>query len=47
MDWIEKLLFYKEDLLVLGFHAVCESLAFMMCALYLTIILVKGQHGAA
>lgn len=25
MDWIEKLIFYKEDLLVLGFHTVRES----------------------
>lgn len=26
MDWIEKLIFYREDLLVLGFHTVSQSL---------------------
>ena len=35
MDWIEKLIFYRDDLLVLGFHTVCGIL---IITLYLAIV---------
>ena len=33
MDWIEKLIFYKDDLLVLGFHTVGGVLFIVPCIL--------------
>ena len=37
MDWIEKLVFYKDDLLVLGFHTVCRIFNHHI-TVYLTIV---------